>query len=240
MNKSIKYKDKELLFHDLLQEGHNTDKFINSNTLFHRPDHRFEGLLGFLKKGDVVYDMGAYIGTFSLPMAIEGMEVYAFEGFPDNATRLRKNCKPYENIKVHEVALSNEDRVVTTKFNDCTDLEPQEREITYVIFDEYMEKEDLPHPTFVKMDIEGMETVALFGMKKLLEDIRPVWQIGYHSDLDIKFKDYPGFLTVEEGGFDFSSFVKLNYVILCEGRSVNTFTHFGEYVCIPKENNCTI
>ena len=90
MNKEIKYKNETIVFHDLLESGHNIDKFIINNNLYSRPDHNFEKLLGLLKPNSVVYDVGAYIGTFSIPFAIEKMNVYSFEGFPDNYERTKK------------------------------------------------------------------------------------------------------------------------------------------------------
>ena len=94
----------------------------------------------------------------------------------------------------------------------------------------------------VKLDIEGMETVALFGMKNLLENIRPIWHIGYHPTVEEKYEHYPGFVPVQEGGFDFDKFRdELDYAVFCykSGRYVATFSDFGEYLCIPKERITT-
>jgi FkbM family methyltransferase len=235
MEKIIAYKNKNIKFYDLLQQGHNIDKFILNGNLFNRQDHKFDILLKYIKPGDVVYDIGAYIGTFAIPFAIEGMNVYAFEGFPSNFERLSKNCEPY-NIQTYQIAVSNINKKSFTKFNDCTATEAIPAHIEYVIFDEYMKSQNLPEPKLVKLDIEGMETIALFGMAKLLKEIRPIWQIGYHEGLNIKFEDYPGFVKPEDGGFDFNEFVKLGYNVLNEsGRVVNHFSRWGEYICVPKE-----
>lgn len=238
MNSEVKYKNNIIKFYNLLETGHNMDKLICDNQLYSRPDHKFDNLLKHLKPNDVVYDIGAYIGTFSIPFAIEKMNVYTFEGFPDNYYRCKKNCEAYDNIQVNLIAVSNKNETIKTKFNDCTAGEAQEREIRFAIFDEYLKEINIPKPDLVKVDIEGMETLALFGMMDLIENVRPVWQIGYHIGLDVKYDGYPGFVKLEDGGFDFNTFTKLGYDVYNEnGKLVNKFTTWGEYICVPKKLN---
>ena len=234
MDAEIKYKNTTIKFHDLIVAEHNVDKFIINQQMFSRPDHQFGHLLGLIKPNSVVYDIGAYIGTFSIPFAIEGMRVHTFEGFPDNYVRAKKNCLPYNTITVHLVAVSNKNGVVTTKFNDCTNLPPSEREIHFHVLDEYLETNNIEMPDLVKVDIEGMETLALFGMKNLIENVRPIWQIGYHIGLDVKFDGYPGFVTPDNGGFDFNTFKRLGYKIYRGQDEVQGFTSWGDYICVPK------
>lgn len=236
MNKTIQYKNNQIQFTNLLTEGHNLDQSIINGSLFHRQDHNFKGILNLIKPNDVVYDIGAYIGTFSIPLALENMKVYAFEGFPDNFERLSLNCKPYNNITTYSVAVSNETKKSKTKFNDCTSLTPTKREINYVIFDDYIKQHKIEKPDLIKLDIEGMETIALYGMTDLLENVRPIWQIGYHKGLKVKYEDYPGFVETKNGGFDFNRFKELGYSIYNEqSRLVKGFTSWGEYLCIPKK-----
>jgi len=239
MNKSTKYKNHEIHFHDLLETGHNIDKFILSDSVYRRPDHNFGMILHLLAKGSVVYDIGSYIGTFSIPMAIEGMEVHAFEGFPDNFKRCKKNTKPY-NVKNYLCALSDKTYTVKSKFNSCMDNEYKEtRKIKYYKFDDFVKENNLPNPNLIKMDIEGMETIALHGMRNMLENIRPIWSLGYHYKFYSTVEGYPGWIDVEDGGFDFQDFAKLGYLIYDErGSRVSPeiFNHRGgEFIIIPKE-----
>jgi len=235
-NKTIFYKDHEIVFSNILEQGWNIDKRILDGTLYSREDHTYESILPLLNTGDVVYDIGAYIGTYAIPMSLEGMKVVAFEGFPDNYTRLNVNTLPYDNISTHCVAVSNEKKSSFTQFNDCTNMPPEARDISYVILDDYIKENNLSLPNFVKLDIEGMETVALLGMTNLLEKVRPVWQIGYHKGIDITFDEYPGFVETKDGGFDFSIFNELDYYIFnLIGDRVNEFSVGGEYLCVPKE-----
>ena len=245
MNKSIVYTQTEvvynkheIMFHDLLETGHNIDKHILSNALFKRPDHNFSTILKLIKKGAVVYDVGSYIGTFAIPMAIEGMNVYAFEGFPDNFERCKKNTEPY-NVKNYLCAVSDKNYTVDSKFNNCMDNEYEVRKIKYVRLDDFMKENNLPKPHLVKVDIEGMETLALHGMKNLLENIRPIWAMGYHYKFYSTVEGYPGWVDVEDGGFDFKNIDKLDYQVFNENfQAVSPEildTRGGEFYFVPKE-----
>jgi len=239
----------DILFKNLLETGNNPDKHVREGASFERPSPICINniLFKLVEPGDVIWDIGAYIGTFAIPFAIEGMDVHAFEGFPDNFERLRINGSPYENLNTYLCALSNENGKVTSKFADCTNYESELTGIEYFIFDEYVKKHNIPFPKLIKMDIEGMESLALLEMTNILENIRPIWQIGYHHPGNIlienpeqKIEGYPGFVIPEEGGFDFETFEKLGYYVFDMKRGMN-YSKFlwgdcnGEYLCIPKE-----
>ena len=228
----------KIKFYDLLEEGHNMDKFIRNNNLFSRPDHNFKPLLSLLKKDSIVYDVGAYIGTFAIPLAIEGMRVYSFEGFPENYRRCTKNTKPY-NITNYLCAVSDREYTTTSKFNNCTDNELFVEEIKYYRLDDFVKKNNIPNPDLVKVDIEGMETLALHGMSNLLENVRPIWSMGYHYKFYSDIEGYPGWVDVKDGGFDFKKIHELGYTIFDElGRRQPPEildTRGGEFMFIPRE-----
>ena len=244
MDKSITYRstrgsEHTIDFYDLLTEGHNMDKHIINGSLFNRPDHQFKMLVYLLKPSSVVYDVGAYIVTFSIPMAIEGMQLHAFEGFPDNFSRCKRNTAPYDVIN-HACAVSNNKETVQSKFNSCMDDGYGKADtINYVLLDDYVAENNLPTPDMVKVDIEGMETLALHGMKNLIENVRPIWQMGYHFKFYSTVEGYPGWVDVEQGGYDFQNFDRLGYLIFDElGRRCDPAIldhRGGEFVFIPKE-----
>jgi len=235
---SLNGKSNEIKFYDLLEEGHNMDKFIRNGRLFDRPDHNFHSLLALLKNAAVIYDVGSYIGTFSIPLAIEGMEIYAFEGFPGNYRRCVKNTAPY-NVTNYLCAVSNREYKTQSKFNNCTDNELHVEEIEYYRLDDFVKKHNLPSPDLVKVDIEGMETLALHGMTNLLENVRPIWSMGYHFEFYSEIEGYPGWVDVKDGGFDFQKFHELGYRIFDEnGRQQppEILEHRGgEFMFIPRE-----
>jgi len=253
MEKTINYtsyytsRQHQIHFKNLIENSEAIDRYILEDILFERPDHDHNILLRSLKPGDIIWDIGAYIGTFSIPFAVEGLKVHAFEGFLYNFERLNINCEPYKNITTHLCALSNENKKVISNFGDCTSQDQKPTEIEYFIFDEYVKKHNIPFPKLIKMDIEGMESLALLGMNNILENVRPIWQIGFHHPGNIliqnpeqKIEGYPGFVIPEEGGFDFETFEKLNYFVFDMKRGMKRSKFLwgdcnGEYLCIPKE-----
>ena len=158
-----------------------------------------------IRPGETVIDFGANIGIVSACFAMLGAVVHSVEGSPNNFERLERNLRPFGGVTVHPVAVSDRDLGCTTQFNDC--LEHAVQSVRYVAWDNY----SMLNPSFVKMDIEGMESVALLKMNTLIRGKRPVWQIEYHESNPYKWDGYPGFVRPEDGGFDFSTFTKNGY-----------------------------
>lgn len=186
--------------------------------------------------GDTVLDIGSFMGLVSIPLAFFGGIVHAFEGSPRNHKRLKEICKPLRQIKIHPVALSNQTKRCSTRFNDCIDGEHPKQDVMYVVYDQYARENNISDPKFVKMDIEGMESIALLGMNNLLENIRPVWQLEWHGHISTRYPDYPGFVKFEDGGFDFNRFSALDYTIFNENfETVKIFDRPTNYFIFPNE-----
>lgn len=142
--------------------------------------HILEDLLTELREDDVFYDVGANIGTYCLLAAEKtDSEVVAFEPHPANYRRLRENVKLNQyNTQVLEYGLydsgetkklsleSQEPGTGTPSLSDSRDSV----EIQTVRGDEIIEKENLPYPDVIKIDIEGAEARALEGLKKAISD----------------------------------------------------------------------
>lgn len=141
----------------------------------------------FIKKGDVVLDIGANIGYYSLLLANlvgEKGQVYAFEPEPANFSILQKNVRlnNYHNIYLEPKAASGVNRVKDLYI--CEDNKGMHRlypslccsgkiAVEAVALDDYL-KEKINRLDFVKMDIEGAEFMALSGMKHLMGKYKPM------------------------------------------------------------------
>lgn len=193
----------------------------------------------FIKPNDVVLDIGAYVGLISLHFSLLGAKVHAFEGSPRNYCRLRKIVDSSKlNIVIHEVALSDHFEKGQFRFNDCIDREHPIQEIVYVEYDEYAKQNKLPDPAFVKIDIEGMESIALKSMSRLLNEVRPIWQIECHKDLPFKYDGYPGYVDPKDGGFNMEDFEKIGYTIFDKNKkriSSQDMVCLENYFFIPKK-----
>jgi FkbM family methyltransferase len=135
-----------------------------------------------IKKGDIVLDIGAHIGYYTLTFAkIVGEEgkVYAFEPEPTNFSLLKKNVEinGYKNVVLLEKAVSNENgkiRLYLSKSNTVDhktyDSHDGRRciEIESIKLDDFCKNND-GRIDFIKMDIQGAEARALQGMANILK-----------------------------------------------------------------------
>ena len=136
------------------------------------------------QKGDVVFDVGANIGYYTLITADlvgqEGM-VYAFEPCPRNIRILESNVRQnhFGNISVETTALGERSETMHMYFPDDVQfgaggffkdrryLVRQKVQVTTL--DDFIKQRDITRIDFLKMDIEGGEVFALRGMKETLK-----------------------------------------------------------------------
>ena len=136
-----------------------------------------------VKEGDVVVDLGANIGYYTLLAArLVGREgkVYAFEPEPTNYSLLLKNIalNGYENIVAVQKAVSDTTGKVKL-FVDEKDTgahsiyQPEEEkafvEVEAVTLDDLFKGKE-QRINVIKMDVEGAEMAALSGMDNLIRE----------------------------------------------------------------------
>lgn len=130
-----------------------------------------------IKRGDVVLDIGANIGYYTLIFAkLVGEEgkIFAFEPDPDNFALLNKNIKEnkFENVVLINKAVS--DNNGKTKLYLSEDNKGDHRiynsgdsresiTVETVCLDDFL-KDYKDKIDFIKMDIQGAEGIALRGM----------------------------------------------------------------------------
>ena len=126
-----------------------------------------------IKKTDIVIDIGANMGYYTLFFSSLAAKVYAFEPDPTNFSILQKNiaANKLTNVITEQKAVSNKNGTTYLKLNSLntgghhiTEISKDTIPIDTVILDDYID-----HADFIKMDIEGAETLALMGMKRLLQ-----------------------------------------------------------------------
>jgi len=140
--------------------------------------HETELVARLVKKGDVVIDIGANIGYYTLLLAQcvgETGRVYAFEPHPANAALLRRTIAEsgYQNVVVEEKAVSINSGPITLyeSADGSVDHRIVESDgkalcIQAVSLDDYFAAGEIVN--FIKMDIQGAEGWAIKGMAKLL------------------------------------------------------------------------
>lgn len=177
-----------------------------------------EDFLSELNEDDVVYDIGGHIGMYSIPAAqrVDNGQVFSFEPLPANANRLRENAERNDvDVEVFEIALSEETRVSELSVDldepgaiahSNPSLLESSIEMEFVRGEEFVSQENLPHPTVLKIDVEGAELPALRGMNSILNDCRLIYaELSEHSTerYGTTPEDFVDFL--EERGFKVES-----------------------------------
>ena len=148
-----------------------------------------EAMVRHLGPGDVLLDVGANLGFFSLlGSRLVGSQghVYALEPVPENALAIRRHAELnlVENVSVMELAAAQSPgtgRLQLVDDRSWSKLEgygdhpgtEQVLEVELVSIDQLVEAGTLPAPSLVKIDVEGAELDVLRGMKATLERARP-------------------------------------------------------------------
>lgn len=142
---------------------------------------QLEELLSLLRADDILYDIGASVGAWSIPAAIKAAkgQVVSFEPDPENLDRLRKNyaLNGVTNFKVLPVAVGSEEGEMELftagAYAASPSLKPVNKISTSIqvkieTVDGLIARQEIPEPSVVKIDIEGAEMMALRGMTNLL------------------------------------------------------------------------
>jgi FkbM family methyltransferase len=140
-----------------------------------------------IESGDVILDLGANIGYFSMiaskRLGKEG-HVYAFEASPKIYELLCKNCSLSQINNITPLRLAVADRESVLSFKLPQNLQEQgsgslssngtgDIEVQAITIDGFIQKEKLSRLDSIKMDIEGAELKAFFGMKETICRYQP-------------------------------------------------------------------
>jgi FkbM family methyltransferase len=143
--------------------------------------------------GDVVFDLGANIGTESLLLSkIVGVtgKVFAFEPVTFDILRHNIQINNVKNVEVIPAAVSNvsghTEIEILDSFQGSTIVRgsnPKQqsslvRVVPVTTIDDFCANNELDHIDFIKMDVEGAEGAALLGATKTITNSHPNWSIG--------------------------------------------------------------
>lgn len=166
-------------------------------------------VLSMARRGDMIIDIGAHIGTFAIPLARRvGMEghLYAFEADAENFQLLCRN-----------ITLNNLDQLVTgvnaivharpgrfrkivpdasnsgmfTFLPEDGDISPPLPEHRVVSIDEWVHKKSLPRLDLLKIDVEGGEMGVLNCCRSVIEDFHPIIYMEINGEALRRFGNTP-------------------------------------------------
>lgn len=126
-----------------------------------------------VEPGDIVFDVGAYIGVTSRVAARNAEHVFAIEPSPRARASLAKNTEEYENIEIISCAVSDENSELELQFgNDITDdslIDPDDggsgETVTVPVktIEQLANDLDVPTIDFLKVEAEGLEPEVVRG-----------------------------------------------------------------------------
>jgi len=156
--------------------------------------------LGFT--GQTVYDIGGYVGIFTMFFARtvgSNGKVVTFEPNPWNYNMIMEHLRlnNFDNVEVCQIALGKEKRKATLAFRQSGtgtgSLQEnikasilQEKgantiEVRMDSLDKQIATNNLPRPDFAKIDVEGLEMDVLHGMSNTIKNCKPKLFIEIHG-----------------------------------------------------------
>jgi glycosyltransferase involved in cell wall biosynthesis len=117
-----------------------------------------------LKPGDVMLDVGAADGSWSVAAALQGARVYAFD--PNRTVKIETAIRRYKVADLVEPVFQ---LVGDAAAGDTT-------------LDLFAVERDLPRVDFVKVDVEGSELAVLRGALWVLKKFRPKVMVEVHTE----------------------------------------------------------
>jgi FkbM family methyltransferase len=152
--------------------------------------HKQKALQEALKVGDVVYDIGANVGFYSLLASViigDSGFVYSFEPSPDNVRELRKHLElnQIKNCSVIDAAVSSVDGQAIFDPSDdrCTGhlAVSGNVRVPTLTLDGLVSRREIRPPHLMKIDIEGAELACLQGASEVIREHRPIIFLATHG-----------------------------------------------------------
>ena len=137
-----------------------------------------------IKKGNIIFDIGANVGIFTELFSIlcgNKGEVHCFEPIPETYEALLRRTKDLKNVLQNNVAAGDTNSQMTMSY-DSSDSEKATlldndkdngSKVKVIRLDDYVSKINLKRLDFIKCDVEGYELEALIGLKSTLDAFHP-------------------------------------------------------------------
>jgi len=167
--------------------------YTRSLELCARMNYETENLdfIDAMHNGEVMYDLGACEGRFSIYAAKKGIKVISFEPEAKNYAVFKQNIE-LNNFSVHDLLVINagvgaENGTATMNIgqpwegghqkvvnhgevrSDLTFNFVDSQKINILSLDKYIEENNQPNPDYLKIDIDGSEMPFLKGAAKTLQ-----------------------------------------------------------------------
>ena len=144
-----------------LTGGHYAFQTEKSNKAFCNPMGECKSIK--LNADDVVVDIGAYVGEYTMYAARQGVKkIISYEATPETFALLKKNTNKYDNVEVHNLAVVGDDRkecelFLSNGIGVTNSIEKKTRKIDKIKINAIKYEKAIKEATVVKIDVEGAE-----------------------------------------------------------------------------------
>jgi len=148
--------------------------------LWHRPDYEdkfSDVLLAAIRPGDCVWDVGANVGYYTERFSKLARQVVAFEPVGENYRQIQS--KQLANVECVQTALGDTTgempMFVWEQLSSLAVAPHPGVPVQTVKVARGDDLSTLPHPTVVKIDVEGFEGEVIRGMREVLGGVRALF-----------------------------------------------------------------
>ena len=133
------------------------------------------------KRGDVVIDVGAQYGNYTLDACSLGARVYAFEPNPQSYEILKRNVElnRFDNCSLFNLGLWNENGEISIE--DYAPHSGWRGKFKTITLDRWVESNEIDRIDFIKIDTEGAELEILKGGLNTLRRFKPKLIVEVHT-----------------------------------------------------------
>lgn len=190
--------------HFIMMLNHNPEYQIRAKNTILNHRHHFSF--------DSVLDIGANVGLWTRWFSkIGSKKIDCFEPMPENFECLKANTENLENIHLHNFALGNTNSNITlyttiknSNTGTATMYPEGDLKIPNEVQCKTLDSLDL-NPTFIKMDIQGAELIALEGSIETLKRAKPglIVECTNNNSSTFKFLESIGYELIAPAGKDY-------------------------------------
>jgi FkbM family methyltransferase len=174
--------------------------FLPERLIGHQGTEETRFLAALDLSGAVVYDIGGFEGLLTLFFATRAATVIVYEPNPTSRARLVENVRlnGLTNVTVRPLGVGARESESTLIYDPLmpgaasadaeaggqirnTSEAARSERIRIVSLDGDRRENRLPDPTFVKIDVEGMELDVLRGMAETIRRVKPALYIEMHG-----------------------------------------------------------
>ena len=185
--------------------------------------------LNLIKKEDVIFDVGANFGWYSMNIALKypNCKLYAFEPIPNTYHNFYENIQlnNFENILPSNIGLSDEEGSFMFYYDDTLSVNASLTNVSdnknikniecfVSTIDLFIEKQKIKKIDFIKCDVEGAEFLVFKGGFKTIKRDKPIIFSEILRKWSIKFNYHPNNLIAYLNELGYSCFVLRNNGLL--------------------------